>query len=123
MAHLKLIEDGTILDVVFDGPSTFSARSETLATIRPFMERQPVGRVLVDFTDASVTHDEVPGSAGNFTADLALMPFPAGTAIAYVNAPLLFSDDPVEWVSQATGIRTKRFYSREEALAWLTSLT
>lgn len=122
MAHLKLIEEGSVLDVQFDGPLTFADRSDTLATIRPLMEREPVSKILVDFTDASIAQDETPGSAGNFTANLALMPFPAGTAIAYVNAPLMFSD-PVEWVSQATGLRTKRFYDREQALAWLLSLS
>jgi hypothetical protein len=120
--HLQLIEGGRILDVQFDGPLSFSDRSEALANVRPLMQRQPISRILVDFSDASLDRDEKPGAAGDFTTQLAGMPFPAGTSIAYVGATRAAAD-PVEWLANAIGLRVRRFYKREEALAWLMTLT
>lgn len=119
--HLQLIEGGQILDVQFDGPLSFSDRSEALANVRPLMQRHPVGRILVDFSAASIDRNEEPGAAGEFTTQLADMPFPPGTSIAYVGAPRAAAD-PVEWLANAIGLRVRRFCEREEALAWLIAL-
>ena len=120
--HLQLIEGGQVLDVQFDGLLSFSDRSEALASVRPFLQRQPISRILVDFSDASINRNDKPGAAGEFTTELARMPFPAGTSIAYVGA-MRAAADPVEWVANAIGLRVRRFYKREEALAWLMTLT
>jgi hypothetical protein len=120
--HLQLIEGGYVLDVQFDGPLSFSDRSEVLANVRPLIQRHPISRILVDFSDALIDRDEKPGAAGEFTTQLAGMPFPAGTSIAYVGAPRA-AVDPVEWLANAIGLRVRRFHRREEALAWLVTLT
>jgi hypothetical protein len=120
--HVQLIEDGQILHLQFDGQLTFSDRTEALANVRPLMKQHPVSKILVDLSDTSLNRDERPGAAGEFTTELADMPFPAGTAIAYVGAPSAAAD-PVEWLGHAIGLRVRRFYKREEALAWLVTLT
>ena len=119
--HLQLIEGGQILDVQFDGPLSFSDRSDALASVRPLIQRHPIRRILVDFSEASINRNEKPGAAGDFTTELARMPFPAGTSIAYVGATRAAAD-PVEWLANAIGLRVRRFYRREEALAWLVTL-
>ena len=119
--RLQLIEDGQILDVRFDGALSFRDRSEALAQVRPLMQRHPVSRILVDFSEASMDRNEKPGAAGAFTTELAGMPFPPGTSIAYVAAPRAAAD-PVEWLANAIGLRVRRFYKREVALAWLITL-
>ena len=120
--YLQLIEGGQILDVQFDGPLSFSDRSDALASVRPLIQRHPIRRILVDFSEASINRDEKPGAAGDFTTELARMPFPAGTSIAYVGATRAAAD-PVEWLAHAIGLRVRRFDKREEALAWLMTLT
>lgn len=119
--HLQLIEGGQILDVQFDGPLSFRDRSDALADVRPLIQRHPIRRILVDFSEASINRNEKPGAAGDFTTELAGMPFPAGTSIAYVGATRAAAD-PVEWLANAIGLRVRRFYKREEALAWLITL-
>jgi hypothetical protein len=119
--HLELIEDGQVLVVRFDGTLSFSDRSDALANVRPLMQRHPIRRILVDFSEASINRNEKPGAAGDFTTELARMPFPAGTSIAYVGAPRAAAD-PVEWLANAIGLRVRRFYKQDEALAWLVTL-
>jgi hypothetical protein len=119
--HLELIEEGQVLVVRFDGTLSFSDRSDALANARPLIQRHPISRILVDFSEASINRDEKPGAAGDFTTELARMPFPVGTSIAYVGAPRAAAD-PVEWLANAIGLRVRRFYKRDEALAWLVTL-
>ena len=106
------------VEVTFRGPVSYSDRIEILRRIAPDIARGLVAQSLLDYTRAWVgeagleAYKELSSRLCNAQQGL------RGMKCALVNPPD-FHAIPTEEVADMVGIKLRRFYSREAAIAWL----
>ena len=116
---LRVLELGRLFEVIYVGEVSNDYRIETMEEVERRIGASFIRKLLIDYSSAWAAEETAPwASARRYLERFADMKHVRGARIALLNAPAGHAEI-LETMPIAIGCRTKRFYDRDAALAWL----